>query len=90
MTVLLEKKSFSLFIVRKNFNFWMCPLFVSAMVYTSPIKTLNFLKDHEQDVDFVLVALHMKEMYGFQFLDISREMQTNLQVISKSEVSQQH
>ena len=59
-------------------------LFVSAMVYTSPIKALDFLKHHEQDVDFILVAVHMKEMHGFQFLDISREMHKSLQVISKS------
>jgi CheY-like chemotaxis protein len=62
-------------------------LFGSVMVYTSPIKELNFLEDHEQDVDFVLVSVHMKEMHGFQFLDMSREMHKNLQVISKSEIS---
>ncbi|TVU17063.1 hypothetical protein EJB05_33074, partial [Eragrostis curvula] len=55
-----------------------------ATVYTSPIKALDFLKDHEADVDFVLVAVHMKEMHGFQFLDISREMHRNLQVIMMS------
>jgi response regulator of citrate/malate metabolism len=62
-------------------------LFGSVMVYTSPIKEFNFLEDHEQDVDFVLVSVHMKEMHGFQFLDMSREMHKNLQVISKSEIS---
>ncbi|TVU13779.1 hypothetical protein EJB05_37205, partial [Eragrostis curvula] len=55
-----------------------------AKVYTSPIKALDFLKDHEADVDFVLVAVHMREMHGFQFLDISREMHRNLQVIMMS------
>lgn len=61
--------------------------FVLATVYTSPMKALNSLKHHDaKDVDFVLVALHMKEMHGFQFLHISREMHKNLQVISKSEL----
>ncbi|KAL6650542.1 hypothetical protein ACP70R_009467 [Stipagrostis hirtigluma subsp. patula] len=55
-----------------------------VMVYRSPIKALNFLKDHEQEVDFVLVAVDMKEMHGFQFLDISRELHINLQVIMMS------
>jgi two-component SAPR family response regulator len=58
-------------------------LFVSVMVFTSPIKALKFLKDHTEDIDFALVAVNMKEMHGFEFLDISRELRTNLQVISK-------
>nr|TKW03731.1 hypothetical protein SEVIR_7G061500v2 [Setaria viridis] len=55
------------------------------MVYTSPIEALNFLKDHEKDMDFALVAVNMKEMHGFQFLDISRESHKNLQVIMMSD-----
>jgi CheY-like chemotaxis protein len=82
------RKSFSLFkVTKKILGLWMLLLFDSVMVYTSPIKALNFLEDHEQDVDFVLVSVHMKELHGFQFLDMTREMLKNLQVISKSEVS---
>ncbi|KAG2571331.1 hypothetical protein PVAP13_7KG077365 [Panicum virgatum] len=44
------------------------------MVFTSPIKALKFLKDHTEDIDFALVAVNMKEMHGFEFLDISREL----------------
>ncbi|KAL6851430.1 hypothetical protein ACP4OV_020363 [Aristida adscensionis] len=54
------------------------------MVYTSPVEALRFLRDHEQDVDVVLVAVDMKEMHGFQFLDISKESHKNLQVIMMS------
>jgi len=53
------------------------------MVFTSPIKALKFVKDHKEDIHFALVAVNMKEMHGFEFLDISRELRTNLQVISK-------
>jgi CheY-like chemotaxis protein len=59
------------------------------MAYTSPIEALQFLKDHERDIDFALVAVNMKEIHGFQFLDISRESHKNLQVISKLAVSLQ-
>ena len=53
------------------------------MVFTSPIKALKFVKDHKEDIHFALVAVNMKEMHGFEFLDISRELHINLQVISK-------
>ncbi|CAN6227673.1 unnamed protein product [Urochloa humidicola] len=55
-----------------------------VMVYTSPIEALMFLKDHEKDIDFALVEVNMKEMHGFQFLDICRESHKNLQVIMMS------
>ncbi|KAJ1270465.1 hypothetical protein BS78_06G054200 [Paspalum vaginatum] len=51
------------------------------MEYTSPMEALSFLKDHEKDVDFALVAVNMQEMHSFQFLDVSREFHKNLQVI---------
>ncbi|OEL16759.1 Two-component response regulator ORR29 [Dichanthelium oligosanthes] len=51
-------------------------------VYTSSVEALKFLKDHEKDIDFALVAVNMKEMHGFQFLDISKRSHKNLQVIS--------
>ncbi|CAL5032865.1 unnamed protein product [Urochloa decumbens] len=47
-------------------------------VYTSPIMALNFLKDHAQDVDFLLVAMHMQEISGFQFLEIATKMHRNI------------
>ena len=54
-----------------------------VMVYTSPVEALKFLKDHIKEIDFALAAVNMKEMHGFQFLDISRKSHKNLQVISK-------
>ncbi|TVU17066.1 hypothetical protein EJB05_33077, partial [Eragrostis curvula] len=53
-------------------------------VYTSPQSALNFLKDHAEDVDFLLVAVNMEEMSGFQFLDIASKMHRNIQVILMS------
>ncbi|XP_066347608.1 two-component response regulator ORR29-like [Miscanthus floridulus] len=53
-----------------------------VVVYASPVDALKFLKDHERHTDFALVEVNMKEMHGFQFLDISRELHKNLQVIS--------
>ncbi|TVU13776.1 hypothetical protein EJB05_37202, partial [Eragrostis curvula] len=53
-------------------------------VHTSPQSTLNFLKDHAEDVDFLLVAVNMEEMSGFQFLDIAAKMHRNIQVILMS------
>ncbi|RLM75006.1 hypothetical protein C2845_PM15G04640 [Panicum miliaceum] len=53
-----------------------------VMAFTSPIEALKFLKDRKEDIDFALVAVNMKEMHGFEFLDISRELHKNLQVIS--------
>nr|CAB3484214.1 unnamed protein product [Digitaria exilis] len=52
-------------------------------VYNSPITALNFLKDHAQEVDFLLVAVHMQEVSGFQFLNMAIKMHRNIQVISK-------
>lgn len=56
-------------------------------VYMSPIRALNFRKDHAQDVDFLLVAVHMQEVPGFQFHDMAIKMHKNIQVISKYLVS---
>ncbi|KAL6631373.1 hypothetical protein ACP70R_028223 [Stipagrostis hirtigluma subsp. patula] len=68
-----------------NYMKYMLPRFnIQVTVYTSPIKALNFLKDHAQDVDFLLVAVNMKEIPGFQFLDIARKMHQNIQVIMMS------
>lgn len=55
----------------------------SATAYTSPIKALEFLEGHAQEIDVALVAVHMEEMHGFQFLDIDREAHKIIQVISK-------
>ncbi|CAD6264058.1 unnamed protein product [Miscanthus lutarioriparius] len=55
-----------------------------VVVYASPVDALKFLKDHERHTDFALVEVNMKEMHGFQFLDISRELHKNLQVIMMS------
>ncbi|EES10543.1 hypothetical protein BDA96_06G038700 [Sorghum bicolor] len=55
-----------------------------VVVYVSPVDALKFLKDHERDTDFALVEVNMKEMHGFQFLDRSRELHKNLQVIMMS------
>ncbi|PUZ46646.1 hypothetical protein GQ55_7G098200 [Panicum hallii var. hallii] len=55
------------------------------MAFTSPIKALKFLKDHKEYIDFALVVVNMKEMHGFEFLDISREFHKNLQVIMMSD-----
>ncbi|CAL5032872.1 unnamed protein product [Urochloa decumbens] len=55
-----------------------------VMVYTSPTEALKFLKDHEKDIDFALVAVNMKEMHGFQFVDICRESHKDLQLIMMS------
>ncbi|CAL5017619.1 unnamed protein product [Urochloa decumbens] len=51
-------------------------------VYTSPVMALNFLKDHTQDVDFLLVAMHMQEISGFQFLEIATKMHRNIIMMS--------
>ncbi|KAL6838609.1 hypothetical protein ACP4OV_031566 [Aristida adscensionis] len=57
---------------------------IHVITYTSPMKALNFLKDHAKDVHFLLVAVSMKEMSGFQFLDIAKNMYPNIQVIMMS------
>jgi CheY-like chemotaxis protein len=62
----------------------MVVLFVSVIVYASPVDALKFLKDHQRDTDFALVEVNMKEMHGFQFLDMSRKLHKSLQVISKA------
>ncbi|KAL6607007.1 hypothetical protein ACP70R_042660 [Stipagrostis hirtigluma subsp. patula] len=68
-----------------NYLKYMLPRFnIQVTVYTSPIKALNFVKDYAQDVHFLLVAVNMKEMSGFQFLDIARNMHQNIQVIMMS------
>ncbi|CAN6371988.1 unnamed protein product [Urochloa humidicola] len=55
-----------------------------VMVYISPLEALNFLRNHDQDVDFCLVAVDMKEMHGFQFLGVSRELHKDFRVIMMS------
>jgi two-component SAPR family response regulator len=55
----------------------------TATAYTSPIKALEFLEGHAQEVDLALVAVHMEELHGFQFLDIVSDAHKNVQVISK-------
>lgn len=55
-----------------------------VIVYASPVDALKFLKDHQRDTDFALVEVNMKEMHGFQFLDMSRKLHKSLQVIMMS------
>ncbi|TVU13777.1 hypothetical protein EJB05_37204, partial [Eragrostis curvula] len=57
-----------------QFNFY-------VRVYPSPQSALNFLKDHAEDVDFLLVAVNMEEMSGFQFLDIAAKIHRNIQAL---------
>ena len=59
----------------------------SVIVYTSPREALDFLNDHAQDIDFLLVAVDMEETAGFEFLDMATEMYENIQVISKCVLS---
>jgi len=56
-------------------------------VFTNPREALNFLNDHAQDIDFLLVAVDMEETTGFEFLDMATEMYENIQVISKCVLS---
>uniref|UniRef100_A0A0E0DCS4 Response regulatory domain-containing protein n=1 Tax=Oryza meridionalis TaxID=40149 RepID=A0A0E0DCS4_9ORYZ len=51
-------------------------------VYTSPIKALDFLENHAQDFDLVLVEVHMEELNGFAFLTASRKIHKSIQVIN--------
>ncbi|XP_072151391.1 two-component response regulator ORR29 [Setaria viridis] len=62
-----------------------CIIISATTAYTSPIKALDFLEGHAQEVDMALVAVHMEEMHGFQFLDVVREDHKNIQVISNGE-----
>ncbi|PUZ46686.1 hypothetical protein GQ55_7G101400 [Panicum hallii var. hallii] len=62
----------------------LCTLNYHATAYTSPIKALEFLEGHAQEVDLALVAVHMEELHGFQFLDIVRDAHKNVQVIMMS------
>jgi len=56
-------------------------------VFTNPREALNFLNDHAQDIDFLLVAVDMEEIPGFEFFDMATEMYENMQVISKCVLS---
>ena len=56
-------------------------------VFTNPREALNFLNDHAQDIDLLLVAVDMEEILGFEFLDMATEMYENIQVISKCVLS---
>ncbi|OQU81477.1 hypothetical protein SORBI_3006G064700 [Sorghum bicolor] len=51
-------------------------------VFTNPREALDFLNDHAQDIDFLLVAVEMEEIPGFEFLERATEMYENIQVIS--------
>ncbi|PVH35124.1 hypothetical protein PAHAL_7G109900 [Panicum hallii] len=62
----------------------LCTLNYHATAYTSPIKALEFLEGHAQEVDLALVAVHMEELHGFQFLDIVSDAHKNVQVIMMS------
>lgn len=55
----------------------------SVEVFTNPREALDFLNDHAQDIDFLLVAVEMEEIPGFEFLERATEMYENIQVISK-------
>ncbi|CAN6270568.1 unnamed protein product [Urochloa humidicola] len=63
----------------------LCTFNYHAIAYTSPMKAIEFLGGHAQEVDLALVAVHMREMHGYQFLDMIREHHKNIQVIMMSE-----
>ncbi|CAO1939119.1 unnamed protein product [Urochloa humidicola] len=63
----------------------LCTFNYHAIAYTSPMKAIEFLGDHAHEVDLALVAVHMREMHGYQFLDMIREHHKNIQVIMMSE-----
>ncbi|KAM3223969.1 hypothetical protein ACQJBY_057391 [Aegilops geniculata] len=50
-------------------------------VYTSPIEALGILEKKAHDVDFVIAAVDMEELNGFQFLEAAKDMHQYLQVI---------
>ncbi|KAB8095308.1 hypothetical protein EE612_023261 [Oryza sativa] len=54
-----------------------------VIVYSSPVNALVFLENNAQDVAVVLVAVDMKQLSGFQFLEAARVKRQDLQVISK-------
>nr|XP_045088047.1 two-component response regulator ORR29-like [Aegilops tauschii subsp. strangulata] len=53
-------------------------------VYTSPIEALGILEKKAHDVDFIMAAVDMEELNGFQFLEAAKDMHRNLQVIMMS------
>ncbi|XP_044415322.1 two-component response regulator ORR29-like [Triticum aestivum] len=53
-------------------------------VYTSPIEALGILEKKAHDVDFVMAAVDMEELNGFQFLEAAKNKHRNLQVIMMS------
>ncbi|XBI49783.1 hypothetical protein VPH35_113292 [Triticum aestivum] len=57
-------------------------------VYTSPIEALGILEKKAHDVDFVIAAVDMEELNGFQFLEAAKDMHRNLQVISVGDKAQ--
>ncbi|CAL5034858.1 unnamed protein product [Urochloa decumbens] len=63
----------------------LCTFNYHAIAYTSPLKAIDFLEGHALEVDLALVAVHMREMHGYQFLDMVREHHKNIQVIMMSE-----
>ncbi|CAL5017583.1 unnamed protein product [Urochloa decumbens] len=63
----------------------LCTFNYHATAYTSPMEAIDFLGGHAQEVDLALVAVHMREMHGYQFLDMVREHHKNIQVIMMSE-----
>ncbi|XP_073358654.1 uncharacterized protein [Aegilops tauschii subsp. strangulata] len=57
-------------------------------VYTSPIEALGILEKKAHDVDFIMAAVDMEELNGFQFLEAAKDMHRNLQVISVGDKAQ--
>ncbi|XP_006653287.1 two-component response regulator ORR29-like [Oryza brachyantha] len=55
-----------------------------VIVYTSPVNALLFLENYAQDVAFVLAAVDMNQLSGFQFLEAARGQREDLQVIMMS------
>ncbi|KAE8801823.1 two-component response regulator orr29 [Hordeum vulgare] len=53
-------------------------------VYTSPIEALSILRKKAHDIDFIMAAVHMEELNGFQFLEAAKDMHRNIQVIMMS------
>uniref|UniRef100_A0A0D9WE84 Response regulatory domain-containing protein n=1 Tax=Leersia perrieri TaxID=77586 RepID=A0A0D9WE84_9ORYZ len=53
-------------------------------VFTSPSDALIFLKNNAKDVAFILAAVDMQQLSGFQFLQAAREKRQDLQVIMMS------
>uniref|UniRef100_A0A0D9WE51 Response regulatory domain-containing protein n=1 Tax=Leersia perrieri TaxID=77586 RepID=A0A0D9WE51_9ORYZ len=53
-------------------------------VYSSPVSALTFLENNAQDVGFILAAVDMKQLSGFEFLQAAIQKCEDLQVIMMS------